>query len=36
MNANLEYGETGLPKNCRVYVRVAINDCKTKRYTGDE
>lgn len=35
-NAKPEYGETGLPKNCRAYVQVAINDYKAKRYTADE
>lgn len=35
-NAKPEYGETGLPKNCRAYVQVAINDYKAKRYAADE
>lgn len=35
-NARPEYGETGLPKNCRAYVQGAVNDYKAKRYTADE
>lgn len=35
-NAKPEYGETGLPKNCRAYVQSAINDYKAKRYSADE
>lgn len=36
-NSKPEYGsDTGLPKNCRAYVQVAVNDYKAKRYTADE
>lgn len=35
-NAKPEYGNTGLPKNCRAYVQVVINDYKAKRHTADE
>jgi hypothetical protein len=35
-NAKPEYGKTGLPKNCRAYVQVAINDYRAKRYTAVE
>lgn len=35
-NAKPEYGNTGLPENCRAYVQVVINDYKAKRHTADE
>lgn len=35
-NAKAEYGESGLPKNCRAYVQTAINDYKAKKYSPDE
>jgi hypothetical protein len=35
-NAKPEFGDTGLPKNCRVYVQSAINDYHAKRYSADE
>jgi hypothetical protein len=35
-NAKPEYGESGLPKNCRAYVQTAIDGYKAKRYTADE
>ncbi len=30
------YGDSGLPKNCRAYVQVAIDDYRTKKYSADE
>jgi hypothetical protein len=35
-NAKAEYGDSGLPKNCRAYVQTAIDGYKAKRYTADE
>jgi hypothetical protein len=35
-NARAEYGETGLPKNCRAYVQAVIDGYRSKQYTADE
>lgn len=35
-NARPEYGETGLPKNCRAYVQAVIDGYRSKQYTADE
>lgn len=35
-NAAPEYGQTGLPKNCRAYVQTAINEYRNKVHTIDE
>jgi len=35
-NAKAEYGDSGMPKNCRAYVQSTIDGYKAKRYTADE
>ncbi|MGJ7500100.1 hypothetical protein ACSFBF_07045 [Variovorax sp. ZT5P49] len=35
-NARPQYGETGLPKNCRAYVQTVIDGYRSRQYTADE
>jgi hypothetical protein len=35
-NAKPEYGDSGLPRNCRAYVQTAIDGYRAKRYMADE
>ncbi len=36
-NSKATYGEeSGLPKNCRAYVQVSIDGCRSKKYTAEE
>lgn len=35
-NAKPEYGDSGLPKNCRAYIQVAVNDARAGKYTPAE
>lgn len=35
-NAAPEYGDTGLPVNCRAYIQTAVNAYRAKQYTADE
>lgn len=35
-NAKPQYGETGLPKNCRAYVQMVIDGYRSKQYTAEE
>ena len=35
-NAKAEYGDSGMPKNCRAYVQTAIDGYKAKSYTAEE
>ena len=30
------YGETGIPRNCRAYVQMVINDYRSRKYSADE
>lgn len=35
-NAKPEYGDTGLPKNCRAIVQANIDGYRSRQYTADE
>ena len=35
-NSQPKFGDSGLPKNCRAYVQVAVDSYRSKRYTADE
>jgi len=35
-NSEPKYGETGLPKNCRAYVQVAIDGFRNGTYTATQ
>lgn len=35
-NSRPEFGDSGLPKNCRAYVQVAVDSYRTKRYSTNK